>query len=70
MKRELQSPPKIGERRNVLKFAWLPTEVKQPHTKKIFLIWLEKYHETQIYRLVDNGVVKFTDWDSHEKWIE
>lgn len=60
MKFEIQE---ISQKRNISKFAWLPVKVEQPYTGKKFIIWLDKYYESQIY-LEASGY-----WFTKKRWI-
>jgi len=60
---------KIKSVRNVLKFAWLPTEVRYPPTGDIYTIWLEKYYESQKYSVGANYYDSWAEWVTYDKWI-
>lgn len=68
MKFEIQrkTKPKNGDNRNLLKFAWLPVKVEQPYTGKKFIIWLDKYHEQQIFK---SGSGYWGEWKTVSRWI-
>jgi hypothetical protein len=71
MKFETQerSQPTNGENRNLLKFAWLPVKVEQPYTGKKFILWLDKYHEQQIFTAGGNYGDNWAKWKTVSRWI-
>lgn len=46
---EIKQPPNLGDKRDVLKFAWTPTIVVRPITNRRFIALFNKYHEEQVY---------------------
>jgi len=58
--------PENGQMKTILQFAWLPTEVEQPITKRKYIIWLDKYHESQIYLEGPNGLGY---WFTQKRWV-
>lgn len=46
MKWNLEKEPKVGDTRDVLKFAWIPTIVEDSY-KNRFVIWFEYYYAHQ-----------------------
>jgi hypothetical protein len=63
------APPKNGDIRDVLKFAWLPVVVSHPYSGRMFRIWLEKYHEQQIYSEGSCLEDSWSEWQVKSRWI-
>jgi hypothetical protein len=59
---------RIGQTREIIKFAWFPTIVFSKHGKH--LIWLERYASCQMYQKV-KILSAGTGWlREKEKWVE
>jgi len=60
----LKSKPKIGDRRVVKRFAWLPKTMSNG-----IRIWLESYFSVEQYKeigvMTDNGIIV-----PEEEWVE
>ena len=57
--------PKLGERRNKIKFAWLPVRAKKTEgCGEEYLVWLEWYVQKQEYmdEMLPTGEWKVVGW--------
>lgn len=48
--------PKIGDKRQVLKFAWLPTKVRDIKDENEYWVWLENYLVEQWFEGSYDGI--------------
>jgi hypothetical protein len=71
MRFEIEKTPLYndGDTRDILRFAWFPKVVEQPYSKKEFVIWLDKYYETQRYRKHGNVRYSSNTWCVVRNWI-
>ena len=69
------SVPMEGERRQITKFAWLPTRVRldglrNPNgSMKEYTIWLERYTQVQRYTPTKQKIGSTYGWIDKEKYI-
>ena len=54
--------PQIGDTRQVIKFAWLPTQVYDEHTKRMYVVWLENYLRTDQWDAWFDGEGRYDGW--------
>lgn len=52
--------------RTLTKFAWLPTEVRDRFTNHRYIVWLDKYHQRQLW--VEFGPY-LGEWKTIDQWI-
>ena len=69
------SVPMEGERRQITKFAWLPTRVRLGGLKRLYgvkedyTIWLERYTQVQRYTPTKQKIGSTYGWIDKEKYI-
>ena len=68
-----KTEPKIGDVRDVKKFAWLPVIAWSVYQECECRVWLETYIQAQVYRhytiLPDIGVVKENNWSKVMNYV-